>query len=198
MKSLIQKEKKAKQKQQAQLLQELIPIAKSFALWFLLVVVTVLDYNYLHYFTQWIILANALIIKFIAIICFIPVSLHPLEYGTVASLSGVAFQRIIINRYSMIIELECTAYHAYFAIFSLVIFASWQWKKKMKVFSIIFVILLIFNILRQLTLGIIGRYYPQVFGLLHDYVWNILILILVWLLWEWQSNKVKQSLSSVL
>lgn len=97
----------------------------------------------------------------------------------------------------MIIEIECSAYHAYLAILSLVIFSKWNYKQKIIAGSILIVSLAIINSLRIVMLGVVGRKFPQIFDIMHDYVWNILLVIIIWGLWELANKRMNKTYNNV-
>ncbi|MBN2261308.1 MAG: hypothetical protein JW735_00220, partial [Prolixibacteraceae bacterium] len=86
--------------------------------------------------------------------------------------------------------LECSAYHAYLALIALVLFSKWKPKQKLIAGSLMFVALAVINSLRIIILGIIGRKYPEAFNLMHDYVWNILLVVVIWGMWEFVNQKL--------
>ncbi len=108
----------------------------------------------------------------------------------------VNYKSVVISNYPMMIELECSAYHAYIAIIALVLFSKWAVKKKLLNGLIIFIALALINSSRIIVLGIVGNKYPSAFNLMHDYIWNILLVIVIWGLWEMFDRQVQNKIKS--
>ena len=104
----------------------------------------------------------------------------------------VNYLSISINNYPMIIEIECSAYHAYIALIALVVFSKWTLKQKISIGSILFVAMALLNSIRIIMLGVIGRKFPEVFNLMHDYIWNILLVVIIWGMWELVNQKLSK------
>jgi len=186
---------KAKKPQLKELLIALLPLIKSFVLWMVLVAIVAWDYTNHRWFSM----------AFVDFATYLSVWLSKLV-GIQAELVGsgasmmttleVNYKSVIINNYPMMIELECSAYHAYIAIIALVLFSSWTVKKKALNGLIIFLALALINSFRIIVLGIIGKQYPSAFNLMHDYIWNILLVIIIWGLWEVFDRQVQKKTSS--
>jgi len=183
------KQKEIKKENQKALLNELLPLIKAFALWIVLVIVVAWDYTNNQWFSMLFVDFTTYLSYALSKIMFIPASIGDNGTGMVTTLI-VNYKSIQINHYPMIVELECSAYHAYIAMFSLVLFSKWKWKQKLTGGSILFAALAIINSLRIVMLGVIGRTYPQIFNIMHDYVWNILLVIVIWGLWELANKKM--------
>ena len=183
------KQKEIKKENQKALLNELLPLIKAFALWIVLVIVVAWDYTNNQWFSMLFVDFTTYLSYALSKIMFIPASIGDNGTGMVTTLI-VNYKSIQINHYPMIVELECSAYHAYIAMFSLVIFSKWEWKQKLAGGSILFAALAIINSLRIVMLGVIGRTFPQIFNIMHDYVWNILLVIVIWGLWELANKKM--------
>jgi exosortase/archaeosortase family protein len=93
---------------------------------------------------------------------------------------------IAINGYSMQVVMECTAYNFYLFVFFLSILSPVKWVYRLTTLVIFMLAIFLVNSLRFITLGLIGKLYPDLFHGLHDYVWNILFGILVFLIWLWR------------
>jgi len=183
------KQKEIKKENKKALLNELLPLIKAFALWIVLVIVVAWDYTNNQWFSMLFVDFTTYLSYALSKIMFIPASIGDNGTGMVTTLI-VNYKSIQINHYPMIVELECSAYHAYIAMFSLVLFSKWKWKQKLTGGSILFAALAIINSLRIVMLGVIGRTFPQIFNIMHDYVWNILLVIVIWGLWELANKKM--------
>lgn len=165
------------------LFKELLPLLKSFGLWVVLVVLVAWDYTNNRWFSMLFIDFTTYLSYGLAKVLFIPANILG-DGSSVVTTFVVNYKSIQINNYPMIIELECSAYHAYIAIIALVIFSNWNVKQKFITGSILFGILAFVNSFRIVMLGVVGRLYPAIFNFFHDYVWNILLVIIIWGLWE--------------
>lgn len=174
-----------------ELWQELLPIVKSFGLWIILVVVVALDYTGSRWFAMAFINLTTYTTYGLAKLMFIPASVVGSGMSMVTTLE-VNYKSIVIDNYPMIIELECSAYHAYLAMISLIVFSFWNWKQKLTIGAVIFGLLTIINALRIIILGVIGHKFPQLFDIMHDYIWNILLVIVIWALWELANKFLKK------
>lgn len=166
-----------------ELFMELLPLIKSFGLWIVLVVIVAWDYTNKQWFSMIFVDFTTYLSHYLAKIMFLPSRIIGSGSGMVTTMV-VNYKSISINNYPMIIEIECSAYHAYLAMISLVIFSKWTIKQKLAIGGILFSVLAIVNSLRIIMLGIIGRKYPAVFDIMHDFVWNILLVIIIWAFWE--------------
>lgn len=191
--SKIKKEQKAikqlQQQKRKELLLELLPLGKSFALWIVLVIIVAWDYTNKQWFSMLFIDFTTYLSYGLSKIMFIPAKVLGSGTGMVTTIE-VTYRSIVIGGYPMIIELECSAYHAYLAMIALVVFSKWTNKQKIAAGSILFVTLAIINSLRIVMLGIIGRKMPQVFDFMHDYFWNILLVVIIWGLWEIVNKRI--------
>jgi exosortase/archaeosortase family protein len=174
-----------------ELLKELLPLIKAFGLWILLVVIVAWDYTNYRWFSMFFIDFTTYLSYGLSKIMFIPARIIGSGESMVTTLV-VNYKSIVISNYPMIIELECSAYHAYIAMIALVIFSKWTVKQKLAAGSILFVSLAVINSLRIIMLGVIGRKFPSVFNMMHDYVWNILLVIIIWGLWEIANKKLNK------
>ncbi|MBN2805840.1 MAG: exosortase/archaeosortase family protein, partial [Prolixibacteraceae bacterium] len=112
---------------------------------------------------------------------------------TMVTTLEVYYKSILISNYSLMIELECSAYHAYLAMISLVIFSAWTRQQKLWIGMLLFATLALVNSLRIIMLGVLGKHYPEIFNLMHDYIWNILLVIMLWGLWELANQRIRKS-----
>lgn len=180
-KHLSRKEQKAFQRKE--LIKELLPLGKSFLLWIVLVVIVAWDYTNKLWFSMIFIDFTTYLTYGISKLLFIPVKLLGESSGMVTTME-ISYRTISVNHFPMLVELECSAYHAYLAMIALVSFSNWTIKNKLVYGSIIFGILAIVNSLRIVLLGVIGKKFPNLFNTMHDYIWNILLVVVIWGLWE--------------
>lgn len=187
--------KKIKQKNtknnSKEILRELLPIAKAFGLWILLVVIVVVDYTNHRWFSMLFIDFTTQLTYLLAKLFHIPVQLGGSGLTMMTTLE-VNYRNITIDHYPMLIELECSAYHTYLAIVSLVVFSSWKLKHKFSIGATLIVILSIVNSFRIIILGVLGQKYPALFNVLHDYIWNILMVIVILIIWDFSNRKFQQ------
>jgi exosortase/archaeosortase family protein len=174
-----------------ELLKELLPLIKSFALWIVLVVIVAWDYTNNRWFSMFFVDFTTYLTHGLAKMLFIPSRIIGSGQSMVTTLV-VNYKSIVISNYPMIIELECSAYHAYIAMISLVLFSKWTAKQKLITGSVLFVSLAVINSIRIIMLGVIGRKFPGVFNLMHDYLWNILLVIIIWGLWEMANKRLNK------
>lgn len=174
-----------------ELFKELLPLIKSFGLWIVLVIIVAWDYTNNRWFSMFFIDFTTYLSYGLSKIMFIPAKIIGSGESMVTTLA-VNYKSVYINNYPMIIELECSAYHAYIAMIALVVFSKWSVKQKLVSGSILFVSLAVINSLRIIMLGVIGRKFPGAFNLMHDYIWNILLVIIIWGLWELTNRKMNK------
>lgn len=180
-------QKLERKKQQKELFKELIPLVKAFLVWIVVVLIVAWDYTSNRWFSMLFVDFTTYLTWALAKIMFIPVQILGAGKSLVTTLE-VNYTSIVVNNYPMLIELECSAYHAYAALLSLVAFSAWQPKMKFAAGGILFIILAVVNSLRIVLLGVVGHKYPQVFNVMHDYVWNILLVIVIWGMWEYTNR----------
>jgi exosortase/archaeosortase family protein len=190
-------QKDINKKNRKALLKELLPLLKSFTLWVILVVIVAWDYTNNRLFSMLFIDFTTYLSYGLAKILFIPAEVFGGGSSMVTTLV-VNYKSIQINNYPMIIELECSAYHAYIAMIALVSFSNWTLKQKLIIGSILFGLLALINSLRIVMLGVIGKIFPGLFNLMHDYIWNILLVIVIWGLWELANKKMNKITDSSL
>lgn len=185
------KEIQKKKIERKELIDELKPIVKSFGLWILLVILVAADYTNHRWFSMLFVDLTTYLSYGLSKILFIPAEIAGKGVSTVTTLE-INYRNIIIDQFPMLVELECSAYHAYMAMISLVIFSPWTLRQKLTIGPGLFVLLAIINSFRIVILGIIGHQFPQLFNLMHDYIWNILLVIIIWALWEIISKKLRK------
>jgi exosortase/archaeosortase family protein len=172
-----------------ELYKELVPLIKSFTLWIILVVIVAWDYTSHRWFSMLFIDLTTYLSYGLAKVMLLDTQILKAGSNMVTTLE-VNYNSIQVNGYPMIIELECSAYHAYIALFTLVLFSSWKAKQKLSWGVLLFTALSVINALRIVLLGVIGKNAPKLFNVMHDYIWNILIVIIIWGLWEFSNRKL--------
>jgi len=176
------KQNQVRQKIRSEMYNELIPIAKSFALWLALVTIVSFDYNVWHLFANYFISITAGILVGLGKI--LPVGIKIIDTGYIAIASGKVFGvHVLIAKFMMLVELECTGYYAFLSIFCLLLFASWNIKEKLIRGAIMFLVLLVVNNIRIILLGWVGHRFLNAFNSIHDYVWNILLVAICLAMW---------------
>jgi len=164
---------------------------KSFGLWIILVVFVAWDYTNHRWFSMLFVDFTTYLSYGLAKAMFLPARILG-DGSSMVSTLVVNYKSIQINNYPMIVELECSAYHAYIAMIALVAFSKWNLKQKLIIGSVLFGLLAIINSFRIVMLGVVGRMFPGIFNLMHDYVWNILLVIIIWGLWELANKKMNK------
>lgn len=94
-----------------------------------------------------------------------------------------------VGGYPMVVIMECTAYNFYIFVIFLSLFSPVKWKHRLTTLAIFIPSVFLLNSLRFITMGFIGRYFPQQFDNIHDYLWNILFGFLVFLIWAWRYQR---------
>jgi len=90
---------------------------------------------------------------------------------------------IALNGASLKIIYECTAYSYYLFIFAIVLFSPWKWHQKLWGGATLFVLTTLLNALRFFSVAWIIRKHPDQLDIFHDYVWNILFAVIVFLMY---------------
>ncbi len=175
--------------QRKELLKSLMPLIKSFGLWAVLVIIVAWDYAKFQWFSMAFVHFTSYLSLGLSKLLFIPASITGSGTAMVTTLN-VTYDSIVISGYPMMVELECSAYHAYLAMVALIVFSGWTLRNKLVWGSILFGVLAVINSLRIVLLGVIGRKFPSVFDLMHDYIWNILLVIILWGLWEFVNTRL--------
>jgi len=106
-------------------------------------------------------------------ILFIPVASH-------------SFPNITVSGYTMTVVMECTAYNFYIFAFYLSLLSPVNWKQRLITLLIFLGAVFIVNNLRFVTMGFVGKFSPQLFHYIHDYLWNILFGFMVFIIWVWR------------
>jgi len=182
-------EKELKSINRKELIVNLMPLIKAFGLWLFLVGIVAIDYIKLRWISMLFVHFTTYLTYGLSKVLFVPVRLFGQGTFNIGVFEG-SYDSIMISSYPMIIELECSAYQAYLAMVALIIFAKWELRSKIFWGSIIFGILAFINSLRIVLLGVLGQKFPALFDLIHDYVWNILMVVILWGLYEFVNNRL--------
>jgi exosortase/archaeosortase family protein len=170
-------ENKGKQKKKpsaSEYFKKLLPLIKSFALWFLLVVIIHLP-GIREDFRSMFVGFTTGSAEVLGKILFLPVE-------------RIGFSTLVVNGFTMEIIVECTAYNFYLFALALAIFAKWSFYHKVINLLIFFVTIFLINNIRFIAMGYVGRHYPELFDTTHDYVWNILFGFMIFGLWAWRDK----------
>lgn len=103
--------------------------------------------------------------------------------------SDGGFPALNFSGFGMEVILECTAYNFYIFILMISIFMPWSIKNKAINFVIMTGVIFIANKMRFLIMGAIGNYSTNVFYNIHDYFWNILFALLVFIIILWADKR---------
>lgn len=155
-------------------LKKLLPLIKSFAFWFLMVIIVHLpgireDFRTL--FVGFTTGSSVVLGK----ILFLPIA-------------RIGFSTIVVNDFPMEIIVECTAYNFYLFAIALVVFANWSTRHKFINLGIFLATIFLVNNIRFFAMGYVGKLYPDLFSTTHDYVWNILFGFMIFGLWAWRDK----------
>jgi len=172
-----QQKQKIKEKQEKlQRFKDILPIAKTFGLWLLLIGLVRIEAVYEIIATGLIKITGNSVLG-VCKATFIPVSYN--------------FPYINVAKFPMRIAPECTILDYYLFVPAMMLFVSAKWLHKVKWAVIIMAILYGMNLLRFVIMGFVGKYYPSLFDAAHEYFWNLLFAFLLFLLWFWQNSKIQ-------
>ena len=166
---------KAEKKKKDEVLKRLKPLLFSFALWGLLMSIVHIPiiHDYLqNFFIEFVVDST----MFIGNLLFFPVE-------------STGSPMINVAGFQMKVIFECTAYNFYLFAFSLAIFGKWTLKDKLMNLLIFIASIFILNIFRFIIMGYIGKYFPQAFHQIHDYVWTVVFGLAVFILYIWRNDK---------
>ena len=158
----------------ADYIKKLMPLIKSFALWFLLVIIVHLPGIREDFRTMFVGFTTGST-EVMGKLLFLPIE-------------RTGFSTLVVNNFAMEIIVECTAYNFYLFALALAVFANWSAYHKMVNLLIFFVTIFLVNNVRFIAMGYVGRYYPELFDTTHDYVWNILFGFMIFGLWAWRDK----------
>lgn len=169
------KEKQKKKEAYRQLMRQLLPLLIAVGLWLMINAILHLPSikNHVHdFFTRFTLNSAVAFGKLL----FIPVESY-------------SYPKITVSGYTMEVIMECTAYNFYIFVICLSLLSPVSLKQRIITLLIFVSSVFVVNSFRFYTMGWIGRYYPQLFHDIHDYLWNILFGFLVFLIWLWRYNK---------
>ncbi len=177
-----QKEKLSKQEAYREFMRQFKPLIIAVALWLLTINLIHLQFirdEVQHFFVSFILESSVLFGKML----FLPVS-------------SPGFPYITVSGYTMEVIMECTAYNFYIFVIYLSLLSPVSWKHRIITLLIFLAAIFVINNLRFIVMGYVGKYNPQLFDYIHDYLWNILFGFLVFLIWMWRykpaMDKLKQ------
>ena len=157
----------------------LLPLAKAFILWVIMVFIVNFP-QFKDHFAGFFIEFTTRMVLFFSRLLYLPVV-------------RVSDQIIAVSDYRMNIIYECTAYNFYVFVIPLILFSKWPMKNKLINLLIFLGSIIIANVFRFIVMGYIGQWYPEFFHSLHDYIWNIIFGLLIFLLWILMERKVRTS-----
>lgn len=103
---------------------------------------------------------------------------------------------LTVNGFTMKVIMECTAYNFYLFVLVLTFFVRWPLKHKLISLGIFLGSIFVMNNMRFITMGYVGSYWPDMFDLVHDYLWSILFGFLVFFIWAWRELKAQRLISA--
>jgi exosortase/archaeosortase family protein len=169
------REKRARELARREYINKLKPLLLAFVVWFVLLSVLHLPFikDYLRTimvtFTQ----QSALVL---GKMFFLPMTTN-------------GYPRLSYDGFTMNVILECTAYNFYLFVIVVTVFARWSLKDKLVNLAVFLGVIFLMNNLRFFVMGAVGRHYPAFFDHIHDFVWNILFGILVFLIYFWADRR---------
>ncbi len=168
-------QEKAEKKKKSEALNRLKPLLYSFALWGLMMGIVHIPviHDYIQSF-------------FIDFVVNSTVFIGNMLFFSVASNGSPLIQ---VADFQMKVIFECTAYNFYFFAFALAVFGQWSVKDKILNFLIFILSIFILNAFRFIIMGYIGKYFPNAFHQIHDYVWTVVFGLTVFILYIWRNDK---------
>ncbi len=166
---------KAEQTKKKEALERLKPLLFSFILWGIfmgIIYIPAIHEALMGFFVDFVVKSTVIL----GTILFIPVES-----------SGSPL--IEVAGYNMKVIFECTAYNFYLFALALVIFGKWSLKDKIINFIIFIVSIFILNAFRFIIMGYVGKFFPNAFHQIHDYVWTIVFGLVVFILYIWRNDK---------
>ncbi len=110
---------------------------------------------------------------------------------TFLPIQSPASPNLTVAGYPMQVIMECTAYNFYIFVIYLSLLSPVRWTQRLTTLAIFIPSVFLLNSLRFITMGYIGRYFPNQFDVIHEYLWNILFGFLVFLIWVWRYQNTK-------
>jgi len=167
-------EKKQQKERQRELFRQLSPLLWTFVVWFALLS-----------------LIHTPLIKDPLLDFFVGFTTHSAYWFGRLLLLPVEMDRVpflSVNGFHMRVVMECTAYNFYLFAGVLMIFVRWPLKHRLISLGIFFLLIFVMNNLRFITMGYLGSYRPELFDVVHDYLWNILFGFMVFGTWAWREH----------
>lgn len=171
------REKLDKKEATKRFLKDFIPLIIAVSLW--LVTLSVLHLPSIKddvqfFFTSFTINSTVLVGKLL----FIPVT----SYN---------YPNITVDGFTMQVVMECTAYNFYIFVIYLSLLSPVKLKQRLITLAIFLSAVFIVNNMRFILLAYIGQYSARMFHYLHDYLWNILFGLMVFIIWAWRYGGLK-------
>lgn len=166
---------KAEKNKRKEAIESLKPLFYSFALWGALmgiIYIPAIHESVMDGFVSFVVKSTVIV----GSLLFLPVESQQVPQITVAG-------------YNMRVIFECTAYNFYLFSIALVVFARWNIKDKLINFGIFVASIFVLNAFRFIVMGYVGKFWPQLFHQIHDYVWTIVFGLVVFILYIWRNDK---------
>lgn len=175
----IKAQEKAEKARYKEAFDRLKPLLYSFILWAVLMgimYIPAIHQNVMVFFVDFVVKSTV----FVGSLMFFPVDSSGSPLITVAG-------------YNMKVIFECTAYNFYLFAIALVVFGQWNLKNKIINLLIFVISIFILNAFRFIIMGYVGKYWPEMFHQIHDYVWTIVFGLVVFILYIWRNDKSLKS-----
>jgi len=166
---------KAEQARKQEALKRLKPLLYSFALWgvfMAIIYIPAIHNSIMDFFVGFVVSSTVVIGKML----FLPVS-------------SAASNLISVAGYQMKVIFECTAYNFYLFALALAVFGRWSLKDKFINFFIFIFSIFFLNAFRFIVMGYVGKFFPNIFHQVHDYVWTIVFGLIVFILYIWRNDQ---------
>ena len=85
---------------------------------------------------------------------------------------------------------SCTALKQSFIWLIIMLVARGKWLRKLWFIPLGFVAIYLFNILRIALIAIIIEHHPELFGLMHSYVFKYMFYLMLFCMWLWWTNNL--------
>lgn len=170
-------QKERQKARRAELAHKLKPLMLTFVVWFALksmIQIPVIGSNFEPFFVGFTTHAS----YWLGRVLFIPIEMHGVPY-------------LSVNNFFMEVIMECTAYNFYLFVIVLTIFSRWPLRHKFASLGIFLATIFVINSFRFITMGYVGSIRPDLFDVIHDYVWNILFGFLVFGIWIWREETAR-------
>lgn len=167
--------KKTEQDKKKEALKRLKPLLYSFVLWGVLM--AIVHIPVIHDFIE---------SFFINFVVNSTVFIGNMLFFSVASTGSPLIE---VAGFQMKVIFECTAYNFYFFAIALAVFGQWSVKDKILNFLIFISSIFILNAFRFIIMGYVGKYFPEAFHQIHDYVWTVVFGLTVFILYIWRNDK---------